>query len=88
MVSRWPWRIESGKIGVKQVVELRLVVPQINLRRRAIHEQVDEAARLGREVRQARQGGCAWWRGLRRGGADPGTSSEASAMRPAASPLL
>ena len=50
-VSRWPWRIESGSSVAAQVGQLRLVVEQVDLRRRAGLEQVDDPLGLGGEVR-------------------------------------
>src|SRR5262249_11164783 len=44
-----------GQLGAAQPVELRLVVEQVHLRRRARLEEVDDPLRLGREVRQPRQ---------------------------------
>ena len=54
-VSRWPWRMESGRSSPKRCGELRLVVEQIHLRRRAGLEQVDHALGFGREIGEAGQ---------------------------------
>ena len=48
-----------GQLGAAQLRQLRLVVEQIHLRRRAGLEQIDHALRLGREVRQTRQSAVA-----------------------------
>ena len=58
-VSRWPMRMESGSSVPCRFCQLRLVVEQVDLRRRAGLEQVDDALGLRREVRQAGQAaGC------------------------------
>ncbi len=48
-----PW-ISGGDFLAVPFLELRLVVEEIDVRRRAVLEQVDDALRLRRKVRQAR----------------------------------
>ena len=54
---RWPFRMESGSSLSKKSVSRGFVIEEINLRRRAVHVQVNEVLRLGREVWQPGQGG-------------------------------
>ena len=54
-VSRWPWRIESGKILATNFVHLRLVVKQIDLRRTAGLKQINDVLCPWCEMRQPGQ---------------------------------
>ena len=63
---RWPFRMESGSSLSKKSVS-RGLIEEINLRRRAVHVQINEVLRLGREVWQPGQGGM-HLTGRRRGG--------------------
>ena len=44
------------QVGVEEFLQARLVVEQVELRRRPVHVQVDEALRLRRKMRKAGQG--------------------------------
>ena len=73
-----------GKIDAAHVVELRLVVEEVHLRRSARLEEIDDALGLGGEVRQAGQAvgaGVVVEQGRERGGAetDAGTLEEVAA---------
>ena len=52
---RWPMRTDAGQLLAVVVLELRLVVEQVDVRRPARHEQVDDALRLRRRS-ECRQG--------------------------------
>ena len=52
-MSRWPWRIESGRSCAEPFGQLRLVVEQVHLRGRAGLVQIDDALRFRREVGEA-----------------------------------
>ena len=62
VVSRWPWRIDSGRSLSYHGVHLRLVVVEIDLRRAADHVQIDDVLGLAGEVGaghvRAGQRGC------------------------------
>ena len=51
VVRRWPLRMLVGQILVVPLLHHRLVVEQVHLRGTADHVQVDDALRLGRELR-------------------------------------
>ncbi len=55
VVIRWPIRTESGQFHAPSLADRRLVVEQIELRRRTGLEQIDDPLGPGSEVRQARQ---------------------------------
>ena len=81
--NRSPLMNSSGMSWPSCFVQLRLVVEQIELRRRAGHEQIDDALRLGREVRRARRERAV---SLLRSAANRRSSSSASATPPMPKP--
>ena len=64
------------------LLQLRLVVEQIDVRRRAVLEQVDDALRLRREVRQSVESDRRARPGRERAESHPRSSSDASAAVP------
>ena len=54
VVRRWPLRMRVRQVLVVPLLHLRLVVEEVHLRRATDHVQVDDALRLGREVRRER----------------------------------
>ena len=63
---RWPMRMLGGQFGAVQLLQRGLVVEQVDVRRPAGHEQIDDALGLGGKVQCRQDPGAAL--GGRRGG--------------------